>query len=83
VLRPAGAGALDAPAHHGELLFGVVLEGAAVLECRGMHRLSACDAFVIPAGEPWALRDCGPDLALLEIVAPIGHSKSEAAAGED
>ena len=73
VLRPAGAGTLDAPAHHGELRFGVVLEGAAVLQCRGMHPLSACDAFVIPAGEAWGLRDCGPDLALLEIMAPAGH----------
>jgi quercetin dioxygenase-like cupin family protein len=72
VLRPAGARTLDSPAHHGELLFGVVLEGAAVLECRGKHRLSACDAFVIPAGEAWALRHCEPGLALLEIRAPAG-----------
>jgi mannose-6-phosphate isomerase-like protein (cupin superfamily) len=73
VLRPAGATTLDAPAHQGELLFGVVLDGAAVLECRGKHPLSACDAFVIPAGEAWGLRNCEPDLALLEIMAPADH----------
>jgi mannose-6-phosphate isomerase-like protein (cupin superfamily) len=70
VLRPAGSRRLDSPAHNGELLFGFVLEGAAILERQGDHSLRGGDAFVIPAGEPWALRDSSRDLALLQVVVP-------------
>lgn len=69
VLRPAASRRLAAPAHGGELLFGFVLDGAAVLERRGDHPLGEGDAFVIPAGEPWALRECSQDLELLQVVA--------------
>jgi len=72
VLRPAAATRLNAPAHHGDLLFGFVLEGAAVLERDGDHRLTATDAFVIPSGEDWALRDCSEDLMLLQVALPGG-----------
>ena len=72
VLRPAGSTRLAAPAHDGELLFGFVLDGSAVLERQGDHGLGGGDAFVIPAGEAWALRHCEPGLALLEIRAPAG-----------
>ena len=78
VLRPAGADRLAAPAHDGELLFGFLLEGTAVLERHTGaghedHALGACDAFVIPAGQSWALRDCAGDLALLEVVLPAAR----------
>ncbi len=69
-LRPAGATRLIMPAHDGELLFGFLLEGAAVLEFRGEHTLGPADAFVIPAGEAWGLRDCSENLELLEVRAP-------------
>jgi hypothetical protein len=58
---------MDAAAHDGELLFGFVLEGSVVLECRGSHALLACDAYTIPAGETWALTQASPDLLLLEV----------------
>jgi len=67
VLRPATANRLDVPAHHGDLLFGFVLEGAAKLERQGAHPLAAADAFVIPPGEAWVLEDCGADFALLQV----------------
>jgi len=73
VLRPAAATRLDAPAHHGDLLFGFVLEGAAILERDGDHRLRATDAFVIPPGEDWVLRDCSEDLMLLQVALPGGQ----------
>jgi mannose-6-phosphate isomerase-like protein (cupin superfamily) len=69
-LRPAGAGRLAMPAQDRELLFGFLLEGSAVLEFRGDHPLGPADAFVIPAGEPWGLRDVSDDLELLEVTAP-------------
>jgi uncharacterized protein YjlB len=67
VLRPGGSTRLASSAHDGELLFGFLLEGDAVLERQGDHRLSSGDAFVIPAGEDWALRNASPDLALLQV----------------
>jgi quercetin dioxygenase-like cupin family protein len=67
VLRPAGAQRLDVPAHGHELLFAYVLDGRAVLDCRGAHPLGPADAFVIPPGEAWALTDCTPDLSLLQV----------------
>jgi quercetin dioxygenase-like cupin family protein len=70
VLRPAGADRLASLAHGDDLLFGFVLDGAAVLERQGEHRLAATDAFVIPPAEDWALRDCSSDFALLQVVLP-------------
>jgi len=71
VLRPAGSDRLASPAHDGELLFGFVLEGSAVLERDGDHALGDGDAFVIPAGEPWGLREGSRDLELLQVIAPV------------
>jgi quercetin dioxygenase-like cupin family protein len=73
VLRPASATRLDVLAHHGGLLFGFVLEGAARLERQGGHALGATDAFVIPSGEAWALADCSADFALLQVALPGGR----------
>ena len=68
VLRPAGGGRrLEIPAHNRELLFGFLLEGSATLQYQGPHALGPADAFVIPPGEAFALDDCAPDLALLEV----------------
>ena len=70
VLRPAGVDRLANGAHHGNLLFGFLLEGAAVLERQGAHPLAATDAFVIPPGEDWTLSHCSPDLSLLQVCLP-------------
>ncbi|WP_293905209.1 hypothetical protein [Phenylobacterium sp.] len=70
VLRPAKARALADRAPDGELTFGFLLEGSAVLEHAGDHALGACDAFVIPPGQAWGLRDASDDLALLEVILP-------------
>ena len=67
VLRPAGGRRLDIPAHNRELLFGFVLAGGATLDGPGRHALASGDAFVIPPGQAFALEDCAPDLALLEV----------------
>jgi hypothetical protein len=70
VLRPAAARELRVPAHGGELLFGFLLEGSAVLDLHGSHALGPADAFVIPAGVAWALTECSEDLRLLEVATP-------------
>jgi quercetin dioxygenase-like cupin family protein len=70
VLRPAGADRLQVPAHDGELLFGFFLDGSAVLQRRGDHALGPADAFVMPAGEDWTLRDVTPDVELLLVTVP-------------
>ncbi len=74
VLRPARATELNTPAHQGELLFGFVLEGSATLDCAGAQALSACDAFVVPAGQAWGLRDCAEDFSLLEVELPAAST---------
>ncbi|MGD0192052.1 MAG: cupin domain-containing protein [Rhizomicrobium sp.] len=63
----SGANRLAHPAHCGELLFGFLLDGSAVLECEGVHPLGACDAFVIPPHTEWSLNDCSPDMSLLQV----------------
>ncbi len=55
-----------------ELLFTFVLEGGATLDCGGQERVSAGDAFVIPAGRMHALRECSSDLELLQVTLPAG-----------
>ncbi len=69
VIRPAGGVELRPPAHDGELMFGFLLAGSAVLDHAGSHPLGPCDAFVIPPGGAWSLRDCAEDLLLLEVTA--------------
>jgi quercetin dioxygenase-like cupin family protein len=72
VLRPGAARGFDAVADAaGELMFGFVLEGAAILDHAGAHHaLGACDAFVIPPGGAWGLSDATDDLRVLQVVLP-------------
>ena len=67
VLKPTTARAIALPAHGHEMLFGFLLEGSATLNRQGAHALGPADAFVIPPGEPWGLRDCSADLNLLQV----------------
>jgi quercetin dioxygenase-like cupin family protein len=67
VLRASSGGRLTRPAHDRELLFGFVLEGSAVLDCGGRHDLGPADAFVVPAGAPFAVQACDAGLTLLEV----------------
>ena len=71
-IRPATRSAITFPPHGGELLFHFVLEGEVVLQRGGDHALEACDAFVIPAGEAWGLRDGSAGLRLLQVRLPGG-----------
>ena len=69
VLRP-GAERASAATAAGELQFGFVLEGAAVLEHAGRRPVGRADAFVIPPGAPFALTDASADFRLLEVTLP-------------
>jgi quercetin dioxygenase-like cupin family protein len=60
-------GAADVPAHDGELVFGFVMEGKAVLEFEGAHQLGPTDAFVIPPEMPWRLDDASDDFQLFHL----------------
>ena len=67
IVRPANERAIAFPPHEGELVFGFVLEGSAILEFGGRHDLARPDAFVIPPAEAWSLCDASPDLRLLHV----------------
>ena len=56
----------DSRAHAGELLFGFVLEGDAILDFDGPHALAAGDSFTVPAGRRFELTG-SKDLAWLEV----------------
>lgn len=71
VLRPGTSEAIVAPPHDGELVFGFVLEGSVLLEHCGDYALGPTDAFVIPPGEAWRLRDASGDFRLLHVT--TGH----------
>ena len=60
-------GSAEFPPHHGELVFGFVLEGSATLEHAGAHSLGPADAFVIPPNKPWSVRDPSNDFRLLHV----------------
>ncbi|MGE5563327.1 MAG: cupin domain-containing protein [Bacillota bacterium] len=66
-LRPRGGDALTFGGHGGELVFGFVLGGSAMLDYRGLHELGPADAFVIPPGQPWRLASPSEDLRLLHV----------------
>lgn len=66
-LRPRNDEALAIGGYRGELVFGFVLDGSAVLDHRGMHELGSADAFVIPPGQPWRLTGPSPDFRLLHV----------------
>ena len=67
VLRPGAAHDLAVPPHHGELMFGFLLNGSATLVRCGDHPLTSGDAFVIPPDEAWAIKGASDDLALLRV----------------
>jgi len=67
VLRPASARGFTAPPVSGELLFGFLLDGSCVLEHAGDDPLVSGDAFVIPPGQAWGLRDASADLEVLQV----------------
>jgi quercetin dioxygenase-like cupin family protein len=72
VLQNAEVSARARRVHDGELLFAFVLEGSATLACEAHPAvtLAAGDAFVIPAGEPFALEDRSAELELFELAVP-------------
>ena len=54
--------------HDAELWFHVVLQGELTVDDE--HRLAAADAFVIPAGRPFAWSAASADLELLQVALP-------------
>ena len=66
-LRPRNGEALAFGGHGGELVFGFVLDGSAMLDYRGMHEVGPADAFVIPPGHAWRLTHPSPDFRLLHM----------------
>jgi mannose-6-phosphate isomerase-like protein (cupin superfamily) len=66
-VRPVNLEALAFGGHRGELAFGFILDGSAVLDYHGMHELGPADAFVIPPGHAWRLTGVSPDLRLLHV----------------
>ena len=66
-LRPCNLEALTFGGKTGELMFGFVLGGSAVLDYRGMHQLGPADAFVIPPSQAWRLTGVTDDLRLLQV----------------
>jgi quercetin dioxygenase-like cupin family protein len=67
-LRPRDGNTLAFGGQHGELIFGFVLEGSAMLDYRGLNEVGPADAFVIPPGQPWQLTHPTPDFRLLHVV---------------
>ena len=67
ILRPGAAPVVAVPPHHGELVFGFVLEGSARLEHDGDHALGPADSFVIPPGHAWRLDHASHDFRLLHV----------------
>lgn len=71
-LRPRSDEALSFGGHGGELVFGFVLDGSAMLDYRGLHEAGPADAFVIPPGAAWQLTHPSPDFRLLHVTtAPL------------
>jgi len=71
-LRPRGGDPLSFGGHGGELVFGFILDGSAMLDYRGLHEVGPADAFVIPPGQPWRLTHPSSDLRLLHVAtAPL------------
>jgi quercetin dioxygenase-like cupin family protein len=66
-LRPRNGEALAFGGHGGELVFGFVLDGSAMLDHRGLNELGPADAFVIPPGQAWRLTHPSPDFRLLQV----------------
>lgn len=64
-VRPGAGKQLDFPAHDGELVFGFVLDGSAMLE--GSGEIGPADCFVIPPNKAWRLSELSPDFRLLHV----------------
>jgi len=74
VVRPANGSAIAFSPHDGELVFGFVASGSAVLQFDGSQQLAASDAFVVPPAAAWSLDDPSNDLRLLHVTtARIGE----------
>ena len=66
-VRPRNGGALSFGGQRGELVFGFVLDGSAMLDYRGLKELGPADAFVIPPGQAWQLTHPSADFRLLHV----------------
>ena len=66
-IRPRNGEAMSFGGHRGELVFGFVLDGSAMLAYRGLHELGPADAFVIPPGQAWQLTHPSGDFRLLHV----------------
>ena len=66
-LRPRNGKSLSFGGHGGELVFGFVLDGSAVLDYRGLHEVGPADAFVVPPGHPWRLTHPSSHFRLLHV----------------
>ena len=66
-LRPRNEESLSFGGHRGELVFGFVLDGSAMLDYRGMREVGPADAFAIPPGQAWQLTHPSPDFRLLHM----------------
>jgi len=67
MVQSSGEPSIDFPPHDGELVFGFVIHGSALLEHSGRHELGPADAFVIPPGVQWTLGDLTDDFRLLRV----------------
>ncbi len=82
VVRPSGDPTADQFAHDTEFQFLFVLSGtvglatpAIDMRTEGLVRLGQGDSASIPGALPWALRDCSPDLELLDVTLPAHETR--------
>jgi len=66
-IRSGRSAEIEFRPHAGELTFGFLLEGAARLDAGETGELGAADAFVVPPGQAWAIRDLSADFRLLHV----------------
>ena len=71
IVRPGNGNSMKIAPHDGELVFGFVLEGSALLDYHAGAALAGGDAFVIPPLEPWAISAASEDFRLLHVTS--GH----------
>jgi quercetin dioxygenase-like cupin family protein len=71
ILRPGAAAEVSIPPHHGELVFGFVLEGHVTLTAGESRALGPADSFVIPPAAPWSLSRASGDFRLLHVTTAI------------
>lgn len=67
IVRPGAASVIAVPPHEGELVFGFLLEGSALLDHDGAHPLGPAEAFAIPPGEIWRISEMSGDFRLLHV----------------